>query len=177
METKETKICKHCQTEIPKKAKVCPNCRKKQGGIGKWIAIAVVVLLIFGFTAGGGDDSSNVGTENKNEEPINIEYISVTIDEMSKELEENAVVAYDKYKDQYLEITGTLSTIDSEGSYISLYPDEGFLVQGVQCFIENDEQLEIVKGFKKGEKVTVRGKCTEVGEILGFTLYIDEIVQ
>ena len=29
----ETKVCKHCQTEIPKKAKVCPNCRKKQGGL------------------------------------------------------------------------------------------------------------------------------------------------
>ena len=28
----DTKICKHCQSEIPKKAKICPNCRKKQGG-------------------------------------------------------------------------------------------------------------------------------------------------
>ena len=28
----ETKLCKHCKSEIPKGAKVCPNCRKKQGG-------------------------------------------------------------------------------------------------------------------------------------------------
>lgn len=58
MENKEqeTKLCKHCQTEIPKKAKVCPNCRKKQGGIGKWIAVAIVVLLIIGVSAGGGDE-------------------------------------------------------------------------------------------------------------------------
>lgn len=41
---KDTKLCKHCKTEIPKDAKVCPNCRKKQKGIGKWIAIAVVVV-------------------------------------------------------------------------------------------------------------------------------------
>lgn len=33
-EEKETKVCKYCKSEIPKKAKVCPNCRKKQGGIG-----------------------------------------------------------------------------------------------------------------------------------------------
>ena len=33
-EKKETKVCKHCQSEIPAKAKVCPNCRKKQGGVG-----------------------------------------------------------------------------------------------------------------------------------------------
>lgn len=59
METKETKLCKHCQTEIPKKAKVCPNCRKKQGGKLKWIIIAVVVLVIIGSMAGGSDESNN----------------------------------------------------------------------------------------------------------------------
>ncbi len=46
--TNETKLCKHCQTEIPKKAKVCPNCRKKQGGKLKWIIIAIVVIGIIG---------------------------------------------------------------------------------------------------------------------------------
>lgn len=55
--TNETKLCKHCQTEIPKKAKVCPNCRKKQGGIVKWIVIAVVVLVVIGAAAGGKDDN------------------------------------------------------------------------------------------------------------------------
>ena len=56
----ETKLCKHCQTEIPKKAKVCPNCRKKQGGIGKWIIIAIVVLFLFSLFSGG--DSEKNGT-------------------------------------------------------------------------------------------------------------------
>lgn len=44
----ETKLCKHCQTEIPKKAKVCPNCRKKQGSKLKWIIIVIIVLAIIG---------------------------------------------------------------------------------------------------------------------------------
>lgn len=73
METKETKLCKHCQTEIPKKAKVCPNCRKKQGGIGKWIAIAVVLLLVIGVAAGGSsdDEPKKIDTSNSttNENP------------------------------------------------------------------------------------------------------------
>ena len=29
-----TKICKYCKTEIPYGAKVCPQCRKKQGANG-----------------------------------------------------------------------------------------------------------------------------------------------
>ena len=53
---KETKRCRYCKTEIPKEAKVCPNCRKKQNGIGKWIVIAVVVIVIIAIFTGGGDD-------------------------------------------------------------------------------------------------------------------------
>ena len=43
----ETKICKHCQTEIPKKAKVCPQCRKKvKGGKLKVFYLFIVVRKV-----------------------------------------------------------------------------------------------------------------------------------
>lgn len=58
--TNETKVCKHCQTEISKKAKVCPNCRKKQGGIGKWIVIVGVVFLLIGLMGGSDEESDPV---------------------------------------------------------------------------------------------------------------------
>lgn len=63
---KETKLCKHCQTEIPKKAKVCPNCRKKQGGKLKWIIIAVAAIIIIASAAGGGgkNEPEKVGENN-----------------------------------------------------------------------------------------------------------------
>lgn len=78
----ETKICKHCKTQIPKGAKVCPNCRKKQSGKLKWIIIAVVVLIIIGAALGGGgneptakktgelDTSSNSTQSNSEEQEI-----------------------------------------------------------------------------------------------------------
>lgn len=51
----DTKKCKHCQTDIPKKAKVCPNCRKKQNN--PIITIAGILLLAFAFVgiAGGAE--------------------------------------------------------------------------------------------------------------------------
>lgn len=59
----ETKLCKHCQSEIPKKAKVCLNCRKKQGGALKWIILAVIVLGLAGACAGGVDDEKASDTK------------------------------------------------------------------------------------------------------------------
>lgn len=61
-----TKICKHCQTEIPYGAKICPQCRKKQGGKLKWFIIAILVLAVIGAAAGGsGDDKpQKVGDTN-----------------------------------------------------------------------------------------------------------------
>ena len=75
----ETKLCKHCKTPIPKDAKVCPNCRKKQGGVGKWIIIGVIVVILLAALFGGGDDKpkkvenskveSTQQDEKKSEEP------------------------------------------------------------------------------------------------------------
>lgn len=59
IQSNETKKCKHCQTDIPKKASVCPNCRKKQGGILKWIIIIVIALLVIGSLGNNDNDDKN----------------------------------------------------------------------------------------------------------------------
>lgn len=59
----ETKTCKYCQSEIPKKAKICPSCRKKQKGKGSIIATVIVIILVLGLIGscfGGSDDSTKV---------------------------------------------------------------------------------------------------------------------
>ncbi len=56
---KETKVCKYCQSEIPKKAKICPNCRKKQKkatGCLTTILIVFVILVLFIFIFGSGNN-------------------------------------------------------------------------------------------------------------------------
>lgn len=39
------KKCKYCKSDIDKNAKICPNCRKKQNNISKWIIIAVLIII------------------------------------------------------------------------------------------------------------------------------------
>lgn len=62
------KKCKHCQSEIDSKAKICPNCRKKQG-LPTWaiVLIVIVVIMILGGAMGGGEGSES--TDNKEKTP------------------------------------------------------------------------------------------------------------
>jgi len=188
-----TKICKHCKTEIPYGAKVCPQCRKKQGGALKWVIIAIVVICIIGAAAGGGDDkskeASNTNTttqtqqssasdaQKKEEEPKEeIVYTAYTVTQMMNDLDSNALKAESTYKDQYVEITGRLGNIDSSGKYISLYPEDNeWAFVGVQCYIKSEEQKEKVMEMSIDDIVTLKGKIKSVGEVLGYSLDIDEI--
>lgn len=191
----QMKLCKHCKTEIPKSAKLCPNCKRKQGGITKWVVIAIVVLLIIG-AAAGGDSSDNTAnnqtnsTHNQNqtvqenhtnnvaeEKEEEIQYTAYTVNEMMDDLNANALNASDKYKDQYIEITGRLGNIDSSGKYITLYPDDEWAITGVHCNLKrnNEEQRQAVTSMTMDSQITLRGKCTGVGEVLGYTLEIDSI--
>ena len=58
-----TKTCKHCKTEIPYGAKICPQCRKKQGPGGCLTAIIIVVVI--------GLIGSCVGGKSNEEDPSN----------------------------------------------------------------------------------------------------------
>ena len=193
----KTKQCKHCKSEMPANAKVCAKCGRKQGGKAKWIILGVIALIIIGAVAsGGGGDSSEGGDtaatasvstaapadaakkENKantkaKEQPV--EYTACTADELAADLEKNAASASKKYKGQYLEVTGKLENIDSDGAYINLGTDEQLIFVNIQCFLKTEEQKEAILNLSTGDTVTVKGKCTDVGEILGYTLDVDSL--
>lgn len=199
-EKQTTKLCKHCKTEIPVGAKVCPHCRKKQGGVLKWVGIIFIALIIIGAIGGGGDkkDSAAQTTSSSNnksnvsetstsketadkseeqEEQKEIEYISVTATELSDALSSNAMKAQNDYKDQYLEITGKLGTIDSNGKYIGIESDKDFDFTNIQCYLKTDEQKEIIMEMSKGDSITIKGYCKDIGEVLGYQIDIEEVVK
>lgn len=183
MSEEKTKKCKHCKMDIPKDAKICPHCRKKQkSGILKW----VVLILIIGVAIGAvtGEDKSVDSTakqteatasDSQKQESESIEYTSVSVNDMMDALNNNAMGASDKYKGKYLEITGKLTNIDAGGKYIDLMADGDFEIIGVQCYIKNDDQKAKISALTKGDTVTLKGKCTDVGEVLGYSFDITEI--
>lgn len=188
-EPNKTKLCPYCKSIIDRNAVICVKCgkqlpNKKRGCISGCVLSLIsvfAILMIIGILAS--DDIQTTQTENIKTESVDnsktekeeISYISVRVDDMVQLLEENALKAERQYQDAYVEITGVLGVIDSDGAYISLEPSDSFSFFGVQCFIKNDEQLDKVLEMKIGDTVTLRGKITSIGEILGYHLDIHSI--
>ena len=175
--------CKSCGAEIASSAKSCPKCgAKNKKPIWKrvWVWILAVIILaaaIGGMTGNSNTNDSNSSADIDNptiQEPVN--YIAVSVADMMDMLNANALKAENTYNGQYLEITGRLNVIDSDGSYIALYGGD-FDFIGVQCYIKNNEQLNFVMDMTTGDTYTVRVKITDVGEVIGYQADIIEFVK
>ena len=182
---KEPKLvtCKHCGAEIAASAKTCPQCggKNKKPFYKNPLLIALVIIVIIVAVATSGEDSKSTETTNgsstaaESQKP-EIVYTAYDVSELMNDLDANALSAADKYKGQYVELTGTLKVIDSSGDYISLFPDDGSIrFVGVTCYLKSDDQTKVVMDCTIGDTLVVKGKITEVGEVMGYTLTIDEI--
>lgn len=164
----------------------------------KWVIIAIVVLCIIGAASSGSSDKNATQTasnsnsksdtikENDAKEAVaepketetqkEIEYISVTATELSDALNNNAMKAQNDYKGQYLEITGKLGIIDSSGKYIGIDSDKDFDLTNIQCYIHSDEQKQTIMEMSRGNAITVKGYCKDIGELLGYQIDIEEVL-
>lgn len=199
---KEAKMvtCKHCGNEIAASAKTCPKCggKNKKPIYKRGWFIALVVIIVLGAIGSMGNSGSDTttGTNNNSsvtadtsgstantetstepeqtEEPI--VYTPYDVSTLMADLDGNALKAAETYKDQYVTLTGRLGTIDSSGKYITILPaDDEWAIIGVQCYIKTDEQKAAVMELSTGDTITVSGKITDVGEVLGYSLDIDTI--
>lgn len=174
----QQKKCAHCGEEISAKAVVCPKCgvkNKKPIYKRTWFIILAIVVVI-GIISSGGDDNAETQTvsketvSNKAEEIV---YEEFTVSQLITDLEDNALKAESLYNDKYVKLTGKLSVIDSDGKYISLRPsDNKFSFKSVQCYLKSDEQKSRVAQMNIDDSVTVLGKITDVGEVMGYSLRV-----
>lgn len=143
----ETKVCKYCQTEIPKKAKICPDCRKKQGGALKWVIIAFVVICIIGAAAGRKEDEpTKVGDANPDSIESNSNEPSKSNVEPSSTEEENKETVF--RKGEIAELEGVQITLsdykESTGGDLNK-PSDGnvFLMAEFEIANNTDKELAI----------------------------------
>ena len=169
--------CKTCGADIAKSAKVCPSCgaKNKKPIYKRWWLWALVVLLLIGMAGGGDVEQVEAGAPGPSQTEPEIEYQAVTVKQLMDALNENALKAEQTYDGQHVELTGVLSVIDSDGKYIGIAPPDSWGLENVLCYIQNEEQLSAVLEMKTGDFVTVRGKITDVGEVLGYVMDIAEI--
>ncbi len=198
----KTKKCKHCATEIPMQAKVCPNCRKKQNGgcltivliiIGIIIAFNIFIFIISGVLAMLGVTTNDLDkaidnidnamvsegiieptttTEKEVKKPIEVD-----ITTMFEELDENALNAKDKYENQYIKVSGKVFTIDSDGKYFSIIePNKSVSFDSIRIR-PTRENKDLLKTLKSDNIITVIGTIKSVGEISGYSMTLDKIEQ
>ena len=103
-------------------------------------------------------------------------FVKYTVNKLEQDLDTNPLNAKDTHNGELVEITGKLSNIDSSGKYIALErTDEPYSIRTISCYIKNDEQKEKIKNMTVGKTITVRGKITGVGEVLGYSMDIYSI--
>lgn len=75
-----------------------------------------------------------------------------------------------------VKFTGLIANIDSDGDYISVKGQERFAIfSSFHCSLKDKKQKEVVMNKNQGSKVTIKGKITDVGEVLGYRVKVDEI--
>lgn len=170
--------CNTCGADIASSAKVCPGCGAKQKKpiYKRWWLWVLVVIIVIGFANSCESDNTVQAAAPSQTEPEPVTYTPYTVMELVDELRDNALKAEQTHQGQYVEVTGRMDVIDSDGNYIGLYSGRDFELLCVQCYLKSDAQREVVMGLSKGDTVTVRGKITDIGEILGYQLNIDEFV-
>lgn len=153
----------------------------KKGGFFKKALIVMLVLAGLGSILGNSGSKTetpqeNTKVEQEAENKEEIKYEKATVDQMVKELEENAMNCGEKYQDKYLELTGKVSVIDSDGKYFSLAPIEKFSLDSVRVDV-NKDQKDTIKKIKSNQKITVKVKITDIGEIMGFAGDLQENIK
>lgn len=192
-----TKQCRECKENIPVNAKKCAKCGAKQGN---WVVrhpiwtVIIVIFILIGISGASSSNSSKTDVKQSTaassqheQEPATaetpesqaevIEYTQVNKDELDTDLETNAAAAKDKWNKKYVEVTGNLSTIDSDLKYITIESStKSFDLKTVHCTVKNNDQKEKIKTLTKGQSITVRGQITDVGEVMGYSLNMVEIL-
>ncbi len=131
-----TKLCKYCKSEIPADAKVCPNCRKKQGmKIWQMVLILIVVIGIIGAVAGGGNEQPASKDSESQKEASATEEKTEKPEEKTEFLQSETVT----FKDVDFTVTNVEKTTGSK--YDTVKEGYEYVIVGIKIENKSDEKI------------------------------------
>ena len=139
-----------------------------------WAIGVIGIFLIMPLTGcSASTDSSDSSSDSASEAPAE-PAVDVTAEKLISDLEGNALNAKTTWENKRVRITGIVYNIDASGDYFSLRGDDEFSFTNVT--IDIDESLVgAVSAFTIGQKVTVTGTISDVGEIMGYSVDAESI--
>lgn len=149
-----------------------------------WVIIFVVAIAIIGSSTDSTESAADsaVTDTTATETPAvdttsTVVYEKVDLQQMLDDLDTNALKAEKTYQDKYIQIACKIANFDSDGKYISVEPvnasEWNFIT--AMCYIKNDAQLDFLLEKSVGDTVTIEGKVISIGEVLGYSINIDQI--
>lgn len=184
-------ICKHCGQPISDKSKICPFC----GGNVKipfydktWFHILLVLIIFAGIDyvirnpdpeptvyrtpiveSAGASSQSSVDSGEEIDEQETAEYSSESLSKMIDMVEDYPIKAEEEYTGKYIQVSGYLDTVDSDGKYFTIVsdPDDFTLLDNIHWSMDKGSDVyDFIKDAKKGSYITVCGEITDVGETI-----------
>lgn len=184
-------ICKHCGQPISDKSKICPFC----GGNVKipfydktWFHILLVLIIFAGIDyvirnpdpepmvyrtpvveSAGASSQSSVDSGEETDEQETAEYSSESLSKMIDMVEDYPIKAEEEYTGKYIQVSGYLDTVDSDGKYFTIVsdPDDFTLLNNIHWSMDKGSDVyDFIKDAKKGSYITVCGEITDVGETI-----------
>lgn len=148
----------------------------------KWKIVAgasVVVVVLACAMCGGNDNSNSAASEAAaTEAAAPIEYVECKAADLLKEQKENGARAKKAYEDKYLSIEGVFVKTDDNGTYFELAEKTDFVVNSIKCEVNTEDLKNQMLELNKGDKLTVKGKCTDVsGGFRTYEIDVTEIVK
>jgi hypothetical protein len=108
----------------------------------------------------------------------NIEYVEIDIEKVNDDIESNRAKAKEEYIGKYVSIKCTVSSVNSKDSFkvIERGNPLGVSLHPVTCSVKDKDLQEIVLNLKKGQKIEIKGKITQIDQYFyGFDVQVYEI--
>lgn len=165
-----SKKCPKCQESIKENAKKCKHC---SSDLRNWflrhkIITGILILFALGIIGSAlGDVDSSKNSNTKKSPPTaeettieEVELISITAKALADEYVKNEIAADEKYKNQTIEVSGTIEDIGKDlldDMYVTLKTND--LITSVQCMLDDSESSKAAN-LNKNQSITLRGEVS-----------------